>query len=266
MSNSSEIFNRAKLILGEESMKSLDQARVILFGVGGVGSWCAEGLVRSGLGHLTLVDFDRVSESNINRQLMATTRTIGQVKVEALKGHLLEINPEAEIITLRKLFTDENHEEFDLDSYDYIVDAVDSLKDKASLILRACESKAKFFSSMGAALKVDPTKIQVAEFWNVRGCPLGSALRKKFKRNHTFPAHKFLCVYDEEVLENIGGNRVEEETGPDVGDPQPEDALKINKAVTNGSLAHITAIFGFTLSGLIIKDIYQSCGPGPLTK
>ena len=253
----SQIFNRARLIMGEQKMKTLEDTKVILFGVGGVGSWCAEGLIRSGLGHLTLVDFDRVAETNINRQLMATVKTVGQIKTEALKAHLLEINPDAEIITLRKLFTDETHEEFHLDDYDYIVDAVDSLKDKASLILRACESKAKFFSSMGAALKVDPTKIQVAEFWNVRGCPLGAALRKKFKRNHTYPAHKFLCVYDEEVLENIGGNRIEEENEPIVGNPQPEDDLKIKKAVTNGSLAHITAIFGFTLSGLIIKDIYD---------
>lgn len=251
------IFNRTRRIMGNERMKMLEDTKVILFGVGGVGSWCAEGLIRSGIGHLTLVDFDRISETNINRQLMATTRTIGQVKTEALKAHLLEINPETEIRTLRKLFTEENYKEFELDSYDYIIDAVDSLKDKAILILRACETQAKFFSSMGAALKVDPTKIQVAEFWNVRGCPLGAALRKKFKRNHTYPAHKFLCVYDEEVLQNLCDGESEEEILQLTEPIQPEDSLKINKAVTNGSLAHITAIFGFTLSGLVIKDIYD---------
>ncbi len=236
--------NRTELLLGGDVLARLAEVRVALFGVGGVGSWCAEGLVRSGVKHLTLVDADRISESNVNRQLMATTRTVGQVKVEALRERLLEIAPDADIVPVQKVFSAETAGEFELDSYDYILDAIDSLKDKGELILRATRTPAVFFSSMGAALKIDPAQVRVAEFWNVRGCPLGAALRKRFKQNHTWPGHKFRCVYDEEVLPNRGA-RAAAETD------------LFNKAQINGSLAHITAIFGMTLCGLVIEDVYQ---------
>ena len=143
------IFRRSELLLGNERMGHIAQKRVIIFGVGGVGSWCAESLVRSGIRQLTIVDSDRVCITNINRQLMATTKTIGQVKVEALKERLLTINPAAEITAMQKIFTAENAADFELDTYDYIIDAIDSLKDKAALILLACQTEAKFYSSMG---------------------------------------------------------------------------------------------------------------------
>ena len=235
---------RTELLLGEDVLSRLRELRVILFGCGGVGSWCAEGLVRSGVRHLTLVDADTVAASNVNRQLMATPRTVGQVKVEALRERLLEIAPDAEILTLQKRFSAETAEAFGLEGYDYILDAIDSLKDKGELILRATRTPAVFFCSMGAALKVDPTQVRVAELWNVRGCPLGAALRKKFKQNHTWPGHKFRCVYDEEVLPNRGG----------VGEAETD---LFDKAQINGSLAHITAIFGMTLAGLVVKDVYD---------
>ena len=236
--------NRTELLLGADVLARLGEVRVALFGVGGVGSWCAEGLVRSGVKHLTLVDADRISPSNVNRQLMATPRTVGQVKVEALRERLLEIAPDAQIVPLQKVFSAATAEEFDLAGYDYILDAIDSLKDKGELILRATRTPAVFFSSMGAALKIDPTQVRVAEFWNVRGCPLGAALRKKFKQNHTWPGHKFRCVYDEQVLPNRGYVAVSETD-------------LFNKAQINGSLAHITAIFGMTLCGLVVEDVYQ---------
>ena len=268
------IFNRTELLLGADVMQALSEVRVILFGVGGVGSWCAEGLVRSGVKHLTIVDSDRVSITNVNRQLMATTKTVGQVKVEALKNHLLEINPNAEIEAIQAIYCEDTADRFDLDSYDYVVDAVDSLKDKALLILRATASKAKFYCSLGAALKTNPLKVQVAEFWDVRGCPLGAALRKKMKRAGTFPGHKFLCVYDDEVLENRGADSVgevedafhagcgQDETGIIAQDGPGDPALlnhdwSTSKAQINGTTVHITAIFGMTLSGLIIDDIYH---------
>ena len=163
------IYNRTELLLGKDVMQEFSRTRVIIFGVGGVGSWCAEGLVRSGITHLTIVDSDRVSITNVNRQLMATTKTVGQVKVEALKAHLLEINPNAEIDAIQAIYCEETADSFDLDSYDYVIDAVDSLKDKALLILRATASKAKFFCSLGAALKTNPLKVKVAEFWNEIG-------------------------------------------------------------------------------------------------
>ena len=193
------IFNRAQLLLGSDAMERLNSIKVIIFGVGGVGSWCAESLVRSGISHMTVVDSDRVCITNINRQLMATVKTVGQVKVEALKERLLTINPMAEIDARQQIFSEETADSFCLDSYDYIIDAIDSLKDKRLLIEMACNTKAVFFSSMGAALKMDPTRIKVAEFWKVEGCPLARALRQRFKRLKRKPARKFLCVYSDEL-------------------------------------------------------------------
>ncbi len=230
-------FARTERLLGADGLQKLTDARVILLGVGGVGSWCAEALVRSGLGHLTLVDPDKVDVTNINRQLPATTRTVGQPKVEVLKDRLLEINPLCEITALQARY--EKGADFGLASYDCIIDAIDSLTDKANLILEASACPGAFFSSMGAACKMDPTKVRVAEFFQVRGCPLGAALRKRLRKNGTLPAKPFLCVYDEEVLPNLGPEQ----------DPGP------GKAIANGTLAPITGIFGFTLAGLVIQHI-----------
>ena len=231
-----EIFQRTEALLGTDAMERIREQRVILFGVGGVGSWCAESLVRTGVEHLTIVDFDQVDVTNINRQLMATTQTVGQSKVEALRKRLLEINPDAEITALHKSFSEETVEDFHLENYDYIIDAIDSLKDKALLILKACETEARLFSSMGAALKLDPTKIQVSEFWKVKGDPLARALRNRFKKEKTFPKQKFQCVYSDEASQ------------------QP---MVNSQKQAKGSLVHITAIFGMTLAGLIIKDMRQ---------
>ena len=265
------IFRRSELLLGVEAMERIVQKRVIIFGVGGVGSWCAESLVRSGIRQLTIVDSDRVCITNINRQLMAKTKTVGQVKVEALKERLLSINPKAEITALQQVFSAETADSFHLDSYDYIIDAIDSLKDKAALILLATSSpslegskrgRPKLFSSMGAALKLDPTRIRVTEFWKVQGDPLARALRKKFKSQNQFPKRKFQCVYSDELLENRGHNAT---CGTELcmcpkAQNGPGDQSLLNhewcssKAQINGSLVHITAIFGFMLAGLVVQD------------
>ncbi len=245
MTSEKGIFRRLELLLGDEAMECLAAKRVILFGVGGVGSWCAESLVRSGIRQLTIVDSDSVSVTNINRQLMATTQTVSQVKVDAMRERLLSINPSAEITAIQRVFMAETAESFDLASYDYIIDAIDSLKDKALLILMATSLPAcrgerrgtQFFSSMGAALKLDPTRIRTAEFWKVQGDPLARALRNRFKRDKVFPKRKFQCVYSDELLEN------KKPIDPD------------DKG--NGSIAHITAIFGFMLAGLVVQDVVK---------
>lgn len=230
-------FSRVERLVGPDGLSRLREARVILFGVGGVGGWCAESLVRSGIGHLTMVDPDCVDASNINRQLPATSRTVGLPKVEVLRERLLEIAPSADVTALRERYV--KGADFSLQSYDIVIDAIDSLTDKMNLILEASASPAVLFSSMGAACKADPTKVRVAEFFSVRGCPLGAALRKKMRREGTLPAKPFLCVYDEEVLENLGAPQ----------DPGP------GKAVANGTFAHVTGIFGFTLAGLAVQHI-----------
>ena len=261
----SAIFRRAELLLGDEALQRLSERKVIIFGVGGVGSWCAESLVRSGVRCLTIVDSDRVCITNVNRQLMATMRTVGQVKVDALRERLLSINPKAEIVALQRIFTRETAEEFDLNSYDYVIDAIDSLADKALLIELTCQTRARLFSSMGAALKMDPTRIRVAEFWKVTGDPLARALRNRFKRLKVFPKRKFQCVFSDELLENKGENATcgtgqcmcpKAKEGP--GDPAlVNHEWCSSKAQINGSLAHITAIFGFMLAGLVVSDVVK---------
>ncbi|QIK54028.1 tRNA threonylcarbamoyladenosine dehydratase [Dysgonomonas sp. HDW5A] len=256
------IFKRTELLLGDTLMNKIASQRVIIFGVGGVGSWCAESLVRSGIRNITIVDSDRVCITNINRQLLATTKTVGKVKVEVLKERLLEINPKAEINALQQIYSPETSESFHLDEYDYIIDAIDSLTNKMDLIRTATKTKAVLLSSMGAALKIDPTKIKVAEFWQVKGCPLAAALRRKFKKSEK-PSRKFLCVYSEEVLENKGANEScgtekclcpKAKNGP--GDPDLVNHEWCSmKAQINGTLAHATAIFGFTLAGLVMQNI-----------
>ena len=232
-------FARVERLVGPEGLAKLGKARVILFGVGGVGGWCAEGLVRSGVGELTIVDPDTVAKSNINRQLPATSSTVGKPKVEVLRERLLDINPLCKVTALQKKY--ESGIPWGLDGYDIIIDAIDSLKDKAALILEASAAPGAFFSSMGAACKMDPSRVRVAEFFSVRGCPLGSALRKKLRQAKTLPAKPFLCVYDDEVLPNLGPEQ----------DPGP------GKAVANGTLAPLTGIFGFTLCALALQEILK---------
>ena len=261
MTKKRAIFQRTELLLGNELMNRIREKRVILFGVGGVGSWCAESLIRSGIKFLTIVDSDLVAESNINRQLMATTKTIGNVKVEELKQRLLDINPDAEITAIQEIYSDETSDSFQLATYDYIIDAIDSLSNKVHLIRTATRTKAKLFSSMGAALKMDPQRIKVTEFWKVKGCPLGAALRRKMKEGER-PSKKFMCVFSDELLKNNGTDVLNETYEPmeEVPEVKGNPALvghdwNVKKAQINGTLPHITAIFGLTLSGLVIQDI-----------
>lgn len=264
MANEKGIFQRTELLMGKELMDGIATKKVIIFGIGGVGSWCAESLVRTGIRQLTIVDSDRVCITNINRQLHATTQTVGEVKTEVLKKRLIEINPFAEITAIQKIYNQRNHDYFQLEQYDYIIDAIDSISSKIHLIRTATRTKAVLFSSMGASLKMDPTKIKVTEFWKVKGCPLGARIRKMIKKGD-LPAKKFLCVYSEELLENKGSGAscgtekcMCPKTKNAPGDPELADHEWCSlKAVINGTVAHITAIYGFTLAGLVIQHIYN---------
>ena len=270
---------RTELLLGSENLEKIQKARVLLFGVGGVGSWCAECLVRSGVRNITIVDSDRICITNCNRQLMATSKTVGQVKVEALKDRLLEINPNANVTCLQKIYEAETADSFEMERYDYIVDAIDSLKDKADLILRATAlpKHITFISSMGAALRRDPFMVRKGEFWKIKGDPLARALRNKFKRAKTFPSRKFVCVYSEEnPMKNMGVNKAcgtggclcpkakllsgDRGTDTAIYDAPGDQRLVEHewcslKAQINGSLCHITAIFGMSIAGMIINHI-----------
>lgn len=273
---------RTELLLGEDNLKRINEARVLIFGLGGVGSWCAESLVRSGIRKMTIVDSDRVCITNCNRQLMATSKTVGQVKVEALKERLLEINPKAEIEALQKIYEPESADSFHMEDYDVIVDAIDSLSEKADLILRATSlpKHILFVSSMGAALRIDPFQVRKAEFWKVKGDPLARALRKKFKKQGKHPGRKFYCVYSEEKpMQNMGVNHScgtsacmcpkakllsgDREKGTAVFDAPGDQRLVehewcSSKAQINGSLCHITAIFGMAITGIVIGSLVDT--------
>lgn len=238
MDETVDALGRARLLLGADAMARVESARVIIFGVGGVGSWCAESLIRSGVKNLTIVDSDVVCPTNLNRQIMATRATLGQVKVDAMRQRLLSINPDADISAIRDVYSEETADNYDFDNYDFVVDAIDSLKDKALLILRACKSSARFVSSMGAALKTDPSQIRIVEFWDAKGCPLARALRKRFKRDNVRPARKFKCVFSPELQEN----------------KDPDHAIENGKSV-NGTLMHVTAVFGLMIAGEILRQL-----------
>lgn len=254
-------------------MERLQKARVIVFGVGGVGSWCAESLVRSGVGHLTVVDSDRVCVTNINRQSMATSHTVGMVKVEALRQRLLEIAPGADVKAVQEIYSAETAHLFPLQDFDYIVDAIDSLSNKLELVVRASSKelyqdtgrRPVLLSAMGAALKMDPTAVRVTEFWDIDGCPLAAALRHRMRKTHRFPGRKFRCVWSPEVLPNRGSAHscgTSMCVCPKGGNMDGRADLAdhewcTSKAQINGSMAHMTAIMGFTLAGLAVSDIVR---------
>ncbi len=240
-------FNtRTELLLGPTVVRAIADSRIIVFGTGGVGSWCAESLVRTGVRRLTVVDGDVVAQSNINRQVMALHSTVGQDKTAAMKERLTDINPQADITAIQRFYTSSTADTFRLDDYDYVVDCIDSLADKTLLLLRAAATPARVFSSMGAACKLDPQRIRVAELWKVKGCPLGAALRKRIRRTGEMPKKTVTCVYSEELHPNNG--ITEQQTNAD-------DRV-------NGTVVHTTAVFGFTLAALIIKDIIDNIDNG----
>ncbi len=246
MSTTSIIFERVERMLGAATLEALGRARVAIFGLGGVGGWCAESLVRSGVGHLLLVDSDRVSATNVNRQLMATTRTIGDVKVEALARRLREINPAVDLDVRAEVYSADTAASFDLAACDYVIDAIDSLAEKAALIRHALSiPTVTLFASMGAALKMDPFQIRATPFRKVVGDGLARALRQKFKRTGGLPARAFTCVWSPERRDNRGVACTAE----------PTDTWSARKARVNGTVAHVTAIFGFSLAGLVLADV-----------
>lgn len=224
-----DFYSRSEALLSTRGLEALRTKRVILFGVGGVGSWAAECLIRTGLTHLTLVDGDTVQPSNLNRQLPATRDTLGLPKVEALKARLLTLNPEAEIVALQTMVNGEWLEANGLDGYDYLIDAIDSVNDKTDLILYASRVRAmKTYSSMGAALRFDPTAVTTGELMGIKGDALAKAVRARMKRLDRYPHKKIRCVYSTEQAQ---------------------------KCETRGSLMQVTAAFGLTLAGLVINDI-----------
>ena len=223
-------FERSEALLSAETTARLKAAHVLVVGVGGVGGWCAEALVRTGLGRITLVDDDTVASSNVNRQCPATAANVGRSKVEAMRERLLAVNPECDVTACAERFTAENAGRwFASPSFSAVVDAIDSVDCKAELVLAATAAGVPLVSSMGAALRLDPTRVTVSRFEKVEGDGLARALRQRFKRLGRFPAAKFTCVWSQE---------------PPVGARE-----------TKGSWMPVTATFGMCLASEAVKAI-----------
>ncbi len=225
-----ERLARIEALVGEAALQKLADLRIVVFGVGGVGSVCAESLVRSGVGHLTMVDSDVVVESNINRQLPALHSTLGRPKVDVLCERFLDINPEADIVALQARYSSETREQFDFKNYDVVIDAIDSLSSKTDLLITASNAGCKVFCSLGAAGKLDPTKVRTASIWETTGCPLGKLVRNGL-RKRDFQGD-FVAVYSQEPSLLKG---------------------KSGEPVVLGSAMPVTAAFGLALSGLVIR-------------
>ncbi len=188
-------FSRTQLLLGGEAMKKLSESRVAVFGVGGVGGYACEALVRSGVGHFDLIDDDKVCLTNLNRQIIATRKTVGKYKTDVMKERMLEINPEVDVTIHKCFFLPENADEFPFSEYDYVIDAVDTVTAKLELVMKCRELNVPIISSMGAGNKLDASAFRVADIYKTKMCPLAKVMRRELKKRGV---KKLKVVYSEE--------------------------------------------------------------------
>lgn len=228
-------FDRTQLLLGEASMDILNNSSVAVFGVGGVGGYVAEALVRSGIGSIDIIDNDKVSETNINRQIIATTKTVGQYKVDVLKQRILEINPDCKVTAYKCFYLPETKSEFDFSSYDYIVDAVDTVTAKIQLVLEAGDNNVPIISSMGAGNKLNPAEFEVADISKTSVCPLAKVMRRELKKHGV---NHLKVVYSKEPPIKPGIS--EEVTG---------------KRAVPGSVAFVPSVVGMIIASEVVKDL-----------
>jgi len=268
----SSLFQRTGLLVGPAVLARLAGTRVILFGVGGVGSWCAEALIRSGVGHLAIVDSDCVCVTNVNRQIQALPGRVGRLKVEELGARLREINPSAEVMAHARPYGPDTRDTFAIETYDYVLDAIDSLSPKLGLIEHALLAGRTLFGTMGASAKLDPTKVRVASIWETAGCPLARRIRKRLRRHGI--TTDFKVVHSEELLLNQGpptdcgtGNCLcpRFATLPD-GTAAPAHGWCSRKSYVNGSVVMVTAAFGMALASLVVNDVVARVGPAPVRR
>lgn len=236
-------FARTELLLGKEAVDRLGKARVAVFGIGGVGGYVCEALVRSGVGALDLVDSDRVSLTNLNRQIIATRKTIGRLKVDVMKERILEINPEAEVRTYPCFFLPEKASEFPFEEYDYVVDAVDTVTAKIGLVMKAGEMGIPVISSMGAGNKLDGSRFRIADLYETRVCPLAKVMRRELKKRGV---ERLKVVYSEEEP-----MRPVQEAAFSPGE---QEAFLTRRAIP-GSVAFVPSVAGLLIAGEVVRDI-----------
>ena len=223
-----EQFERTSLLIGEEAISKLNNSKVLIFGVGGVGGYVAEALARTGVGSITIVDKDTVSESNINRQIIALHSTVGKDKVDVLKERMLDINPELQVDARKCFFLPDNSHEFDFSQYDYIVDAVDTVTAKLQIIVQAKEAGVPVISAMGAGNKVHPEMFEIADIYKTEMCPLAKVMRRELKNRGI---KKLKVVYSKEK--------------------------PVYKGDVPGSIAFSPSVVGLLMASEVIRDLCE---------
>lgn len=244
-------FSRTELLLGKETMEKLKQSRVAVFGVGGVGGYVCEALVRSGVGAFDLIDDDKVCLTNLNRQIIATRNTVGQYKVDVMKDRILSINPDAQVRTHKCFFLPENADEFPFEEYDYIVDAVDTVTAKITLIMKAEEKHAPVISSMGAGNKLDASAFRVADIYKTKVCPLARVMRRELKKRGI---KKLKVVYSEEKPTRPMEDMAISCRNHCICPPGAQHKCTERRDIP-GSVAYVPSVAGLILAGEVIKDL-----------
>lgn len=232
-------FDRTKMLLGEEAMDKLQKAHVAVFGIGGVGGHAVDALARSGVGTITIVDSDRVALTNINRQLIATTETVGRKKVEVMKEHIRQICPETTVYEHTCFYLPETERLFDFEQYDYVIDAVDTVSAKIGLVMACNKAETPIISCMGAGNKLDPTAFQVEDLKKTSVCPLAKVMRRELKKRGV---EHLKVVYSKEEARIPLEECTQEESA---------------RRTTPGSVAFVPSVAGLILAGEVIKDLIK---------
>ena len=244
-------FSRTELLLGKEAMEKLKNARVAVFGIGGVGGYVCEALVRSGIGAFDLIDDDKVCLTNLNRQIIATRKTVGKYKTDVMRERILEINPDASVQTYKCFFLPENAAEFPFEKYDYIVDAIDTVTAKIALVMKAQEKNVPIISSMGAGNKLDASQFRVADIYKTKVCPLAKVMRRELKKRGV---KKLKVVYSEEKpirpMEDVS---ISCRTNC-ICLPGAKHKCTERRDIP-GSVAFVPSVVGMILAGEVIKDL-----------
>lgn len=251
--NNKDKFSRTMMLLGENAMKKLEKARVAVFGVGGVGGFVVEALARSGIGAIDLIDDDTVCPTNLNRQIVATEKTLGRYKVDVAEERIKDINPDCEVLTYKTFYLPETQGLFDMTKYDYVVDAIDTVTGKLTLIENAVKCNTPVISSMGAGNKLDPTAFQVADIYETSICPLAKVMRRECK---TRGIKSLKCVYSKEppIKPSSGENAVEQMQNNNISGTERKGFYR---RTVPGSVAFVPSVVGLIIAGEIIKDLVK---------
>jgi len=246
-------FSRTELLLGKEKMKKLQNSKVAIFGIGGVGSYAVEGLARAGIGKFVLIDDDKICLTNINRQIHATTKTVGVEKVEAMKNRILEINPKAEVVTHNTFLNIDNSDELVSLDYDYIVDAIDTITSKLDLIVKAKTKNIPIISSMGAGNKLDPTRFEIADISKTSMCPLAKVIRRELKKRSIYSLKTVFST--EEPLTPIN----DEDNSCKNNCICPKGTVRkcTAKRQIPGSISFVPSVVGLIIASEVVKDLVK---------